>query len=406
MRGQCIMKMTTRDTSDVILKYEGYIKSTKYCKGPELSTNRGGDFPCCCTCDSLRTCSRKTDDYFSSTSHKYEIYINLLKKKCPSVDIDTSYAMSTCGKKFFIRKIANKFPEPEPGSYVYCLLDQFIVLKQMGFKFSNGISLSDVSYTKLGIPIYYPNFSGENLTEDTDVIIEAKGKKYLKYDERKNSFFNVFFSFIDLLTREKNHTIIDGHRHYQIPHVEFDSPIHIQDNANDIVQKVPGKPDDKYVILDLDKTLILSSTLNLASEIPGERDDAFLIEATKNYFDTKIRRHLRKFLNDLVSNGYKIIVWSAGIENYVKIIVSVLFKDIDYVYIFTRNHIDINEKKWLHLIRNNIENFDVNNCRLVDDNDIHEKDQEKFFVRIPEFDGDDDVLENFIDVVNESFGRS
>jgi hypothetical protein len=415
-----------RDVQNIELKFNGIIEKTKYCQGPEISTNKGNDFPCCCSCDNLRNCSRRDDFYFSSTCEKFKDYIDMLKRKNIIKDLDTSYSLSTCGNKiFFIRKIHKDSVELEPESYIHCIIYQFQVLKEMGYNFNHRFSLEDISLTKLGIPIIFPNFEKiTNSTPSTDLKAEIisndegskKNERYLKFsspekiiDDKKFSHYYVFGVIMDLLLEKNNFFTKDNFLYYPLGNLNFDN---IEDNELEIkkkeIKKIPGNPDDKYVILDLDSTLIFSSpTMIPLDDKESEKLFFMYLISRRNFFKTKIRNHLNKFLEDLINEGYKLIIWSAGCESYVKIITSILFKDIDYTYVFTSEHVNHESKKILMTIENFIENFDIKNCRLIDDSTLHAEGQEDFFIKIPRFDlsNDDDVLENFVNVVNKSFGK-
>lgn len=398
---------------NTILDNKGQIDKTKFCRGPFISTNNGMDFPCCCTCLVMRNCSRKDEDFFSSSNNLYRAYTDRLVKKNP--DYKTCFSLSICGKDFFIREKAKTLPELELKSYKYCLLDQFEILKTMGFIFYERIDLSSISYTDFGIPVFFPDFDnykppemkknyGSKRTDNGKIIILDK-EKILRDDDF--SIFYVLYELIEKLSGISMGVERNGNIEYSTIDLEVSGEkIITEKSLTNKIEKIKGNKDDKYVILDLDRTLIHSEIIDLASG-PSNIKESFIINLTvrKNFMQTRIRNHLNKFLNDLRENNYKVIVWSAGCESYVKIIVSVIFKDYSPDYVFTFDHVNPQNKKILSLIGDYIDNFNVENCRLVDDDyELHAHDQEKYFLHIPEFGKtNDDVLENYIDIINKSF---
>jgi TFIIF-interacting CTD phosphatase-like protein len=119
------------------------------------------------------------------------------------------------------------------------------------------------------------------------------------------------------------------------------------------------------------------------------------------------RRHLDQFLNSAIKKGYKLIVWSAGSETYVKDIANIIFRDRPLAYTFTPRHLTGNVKA-LSIITEYISDFKVENARLIDDNTIHRAGQERSFIQISRFEyngpqSDDDELLNLIDRVDKSY---
>lgn len=405
--------MTTRDNSNLNLDHHGIISETKFCKGPFISTCMGLDHPCCMSCDNVRNCARRDELFFSSTSPMYEIYVEQLKKL--KFETESSYTLTTCGsKKLFIRKYNNKEPELQVGSFIGCFIEQIHILRDMGFVFYQPITNKSLSYTKIGIPIYFPDFDNYNppemnqnaseiLTRNSEKILKVLNKDKILRDRNFSTEY-IISSYFGL-----DAGLEDGRQLYYIPNLKPQIKTVVQfDKYENSTLKAPGKKTDKYVILDLDSTLIYSDSIKLNQEIK-DIDGSFVtfLSVRTDFMRTKIRSYLSKFLDDLRKEGYKIIVWSAGCESYVKTIVSVIFKHEDPFYVFTYDHVEKQTcKKKLHLISNYIENFNIENSRLIDDAyQIHAKDQEKYFIHIPEFLGSDsdNVLENFIETVKNSF---
>jgi TFIIF-interacting CTD phosphatase-like protein len=159
----------------------------------------------------------------------------------------------------------------------------------------------------------------------------------------------------------------------------------------------------KYVVLDLDSTLIYSTDA-IISEACVPSEDFFFVRpiARKMILKVQKRNHLDWFL-DMLGKRYKIIVWSAGGENYVKDIVSVLFKNRNIEYLLTCNHL-ADEMKKLSVIKNFVPNFEVKNCRLVDDNEDHMRGQEENFILVNPFKGEsDDELKRIYEKLERNF---
>jgi len=170
----------------------------------------------------------------------------------------------------------------------------------------------------------------------------------------------------------------------------------------------------RYAILDLDSTLIYSRGAEIGKPfIEDERNFYVKPLSQKVIFQTTIRKHVSKFLNDLEKHGYRIIVWSAGVPEYVKDIISVVFCNRHIDYLLTKSNL-IEDLKDLRVIKKFIPEFDITQARLIDDNPDHSKGQERYFVlvdpfivagQIPTTDEDDDLLKTLIDRINGSYGE-
>lgn len=158
----------------------------------------------------------------------------------------------------------------------------------------------------------------------------------------------------------------------------------------------------RYLVLDLDNTLIYAQPVTEIGKL-GDREFAFRVIPSRNLFRTVIRRHVETFLRTMREKGYKLIVWSAGSEYYVKCIVAELFKEIDYEYVMTFNHLT-ERKKIMTTIKEVMNTIDIDQVRLLDDNRDHEPDQEKHFVYIKPFKGvQDDALLQAIEDIEKSY---
>jgi len=155
----------------------------------------------------------------------------------------------------------------------------------------------------------------------------------------------------------------------------------------------------RYLVLDLDNTLIYARPTIEVGRL-GQDEFAFRVLPNRNFYKTKVRRHVKEFLRAMIAKGYKLIVWSAGSEYYVKCIVAELFKDIDYEYVLTFNHLTNGKVKIMTTIKDMVKGIDINQVRLLDDNRVHEPSQEKNFVYIEPFEGgqDDALLQAIVDI--------
>lgn len=410
--------MYSRDNNETNLKIYGILDSTDGCGGPELSGLEGMDKQCCAKCHNIRICYYRDNAIITKRKINFE-YIEKLKN---IKDLETSYAISTCGSN---KILSYQFSKTELSTSMFqaILFEQFILLHKMGIIIDD-LSEKNFSITKIGVPIIFPGENYKiikNYGDNSGVeFITVSGKKYFTVTSEKDlyksgkwaSLYNYFKSF--LLLTEKNYNYfqfykeINGRDYFEIPEKNPFETIDYQIDEEPPVAKtkIPGEITDKYIVLDLDNTLIHAKNYNAALE-QIENDRSFYVKliSKKTFYKITIRKHLKKFLNELLSYGFKLIVWSAGCEKYVKDIVSVIFKNIPISYTFTAEHVDDESYKKLSLIGNYFENFDLKNCRLVDDNLSHKKGQEDNFLYVDPFyvENDDDFLENFSLVVKNSF---
>jgi len=157
----------------------------------------------------------------------------------------------------------------------------------------------------------------------------------------------------------------------------------------------------RFLVLDLDNTLIYAKP-HIDPGITDENNFSFRVLPSRNFYRVKVRKYARQFLRTMIEKGYKLIIWSAGSEYYVKCIVAELFKDIDYQYVLTFNHLTDERVKVLSTIREVMKGVDLSQVRLLDDNRIHQPGQEEHFVYINPFKGeqDDDLLQAIDDIEN------
>jgi hypothetical protein len=170
----------------------------------------------------------------------------------------------------------------------------------------------------------------------------------------------------------------------------------------------------KWVVLDLDSTLIFSRPADMDSPLISD-SRKFYVKPTAMETVLKVtkRKHVDEFLDSLASNNYKIIIWSAGIPSYVKAIVSVLFDGRDFEYVLTSDHLQEDKKK-LRTISDIIPSFRPEDSRLIDDNIHHSEDQETFFFLVdrytfsgydPTEEEDDEHLKGLVEKINISFKK-
>lgn len=141
----------------------------------------------------------------------------------------------------------------------------------------------------------------------------------------------------------------------------------------------------KFIVLDLDNTMLFSKPVDY-HQISEEDERSFHINLImyKIIYKVTLRKHFKEFMDELFKCGYRVIVWSAGEDKYVKDITTVAFKNYNIEYTLTSNHLT-DERKKLTTIKNYIPDFDVNNCLLIDDNPIHKENQYHNFVQVEPF---------------------
>lgn len=163
----------------------------------------------------------------------------------------------------------------------------------------------------------------------------------------------------------------------------------------------------RFVVLDLDETLIHAEDIDPESMTLEECRDSenyFFIRPIfkRSFKKVNKRQHLNKFLDTLYERKYKVIVWSAASETYVKDVVSVLFKNRELMYLFTGRH-TIDDFKDLKVIRKFVPEFKIEGARLIDDNTDHSVGQEKSFIQILPFEFKDDELLKILEKLESSW---
>jgi len=404
----------------------GNLFPVKGCKGPQVSNFSGMDSHCCCRCDNIRNCYYR--ESITMTEDK-NVFLYLEKLKNIGEDLDTSYVISNCNdKKIFA--FQKKISELSYGSYFNILFEQFVIMNEMGIVIKD-ISIENFACTKSDIPIFYPVNGeestyqiNENYSEKGYKIIEINGKSYFSITSEQEylngnrySFLYNFYKSLKFLTGKNYDKFsfcikISNKNYFEIPEIVYNKPrsMIVTRNEKEKIIKI-GDKKDKYVILDLDSTLIYSKAFNISSEITENKREFYIkLIRRKCYYKVIVRNYFDNFINSLLSRQYKIIIWSAGTEKYVKDIVSVLFKNYPIEYVFTYNHTagDYFYKN-LSIISNYIANFDIKNCRLLDDNEDHARDQEKYFIQAKPYrplnleNDEDDYLKDLIEDIDKSF---
>lgn len=418
------------------------------CRGP-VEEIKGTDRPCCLNCATMKKYILREDKSCFFSNNKYLLdYINESSKFID--EIYTAFSISTCNNDYPTIFYSNEGgPELDPSSYYKTIFNQIKLLHSWGVLIKN-YTTENFSFTRRSIPIYVPNFddpdnvefrdnyggdegiefythsNNNNVTQlfrVTDEKAAYKSGKWLhliKFYEIMITVFNVKKKFEKKIIHGKS--INEPTNYFIIPqnllnhHVPF-TKIKVDFKNKPLkLEKIQGESTDKYAVIDLDNTLIYSVGYDIMDN-NEVKDRVFYIKliSRKTHYRVVLRKHVFKFLLDLKKLGYKLIVWSAGWKDYVDKIVSEIFKDIDFTYVLKRTVQDEVEYKNLNKIGDYIENFNINNCRLVDDKDLHAKNQEKHVILVPCFrfkgdfpidEEDDNVLETLAEKVHESFNKN
>lgn len=160
----------------------------------------------------------------------------------------------------------------------------------------------------------------------------------------------------------------------------------------------------KFVVLDLDKTLIYQTSIT-ASDIEKyqDRDDGFIISDSYILGLSFIqkRKHLDHFIAQLIERGKTIIIWSAGSERYVKTITEILFgRDIPRYVLTYEHYVASGRKKDISLIKKLklVEEFILNEAVLIEDTPENGEDNPKHVITVTPFiDEEDDELLRILD---------
>lgn len=131
---------------------------------------------------------------------------------------------------------------------------------------------------------------------------------------------------------------------------------------------------NKTIILDIDHTLVCCHPGNLRMETmsPRECSNVKFIKLENSYSYLILRPHLREFLVTCFNFFSKVVVWSAGTEDYVHEVCSIIFNGLRMPdYIFTREHIknfsEENIAKNIKDILPIIDEKDIDNVLIIDD---------------------------------------
>lgn len=411
----------------------GFNKKISLCSGPLQGNHRGMDTNCCIFCENIKHCINNFDH--GATDNTYmDDFIHDCQENIEEINLFNCFSISSCieGLKIYAYK-QNSNVSLSYINYTSFIFRQLKILSQRGFivkKFDK----TNFTLSSCGFPVFVPNFDDyeciERVTyiEDRGIEIknikDGKGQKVLfritNRDDAIISKWNylvMFYEIIDFLSKKERYVHeLDDIKFRTIPDF-YEDEVKLSEKSfnppkeHPPIQKINGRSEDKYVVLDLDSTLIysISCQYNKGDYI---KDGLFCMKlpSTKQYFKVFIRNHVKKFLKELVDANLKLIVWSAGTSDYVKYIVGELFRDTEFIYVFNRDHTTGKDRyKNLSMIGDYVENFDLNNCRLVDDNVVHKEKQEKNFIYIEPFvcssadRMDDNRLENFSEVVIKSF---
>lgn len=427
------MNIFTRNNFPQHLEFMGLNKKIDLCSGPLLGNYRGMDTNCCIYCENIKHCIYNSDHSATDNVHMDD-FIHDCQENIEEIKLFNCFSISSCidDVKIYAYK-QNSEVSLSYINYAEFIFKQLKILSQRGFIIKK-FDKTNFTLSSCGFPVFIPNFDDPEYTErvtyneDRGVEIknieEGKHKKILfrvtnreKVILSKWNYLAIFYEIIDFLSKKERYVHeINKTKYHIVPDFHDDDVVLSEKSYNfpkELLspQKITGKPDDKYVVLDLDSTLIysISCQYNKGDYV---KDGLFCMKlpSTKQYFKVFIRNHANKFLKDLVNAGLKLIIWSAGTSDYVKYIVSELFRDIEFVYVFNRDHTSGKDRyKNLAIISDYIENFDLNGCRLIDDNVLHKENQEKNFIYIKPYvcssldRKDDNMLENFSEAVIKSY---
>jgi TFIIF-interacting CTD phosphatase-like protein len=152
----------------------------------------------------------------------------------------------------------------------------------------------------------------------------------------------------------------------------------------------------KFIVLDLDKTLIHQTSIT-ASEVEQyhERNDGFIISDSYilGLSFVQKRKHLDHFIAQLIQRGKTIIVWSAASERYVKTITEVLFgRDVPRYVLTYEHYLASGNKKDISLISKLklVEEFVLDEAILIEDTPENGEDNPKHMIVVKPFTGNED----------------
>jgi len=422
---------------------KGKYKKISTCEGP-LKNYRGTERPCCLYCSMVRNLmSYETKNFLYFTNPNLLFYLDNVSVFIE--EVYTAFSISVCNEKtpVIVYQPGGKL-ELDFTSYHKSFFKQIKFLHKQGVLIKN-YDIDNFTLTERSIPIFVPDFGnndridirssygGDEGVEFKKVVNQDVTYHLFRVTDQEASwesgrwthlakYFEIMTNIFGIgkrITKKVHHSDNTFSIYYIIPQDFIDeNEIFYLNKFNLINQtiedkKLEGLSSDKYAVIDLDSTLIFSSGYDIT--IPTEKNDRiFYIKliSQKIHYKVCVRKHVLKFLKDLEFLGFKLIIWSAGWRDYVDRIVSEIFKDIDITYVLDRAYIGENEYKDLNIIGKFIENFDINNSVLIDDKELHRKNQEKHVITIPAFkfkgsfpteEEDDDVLETFAEKVNETF---
>jgi TFIIF-interacting CTD phosphatase-like protein len=160
----------------------------------------------------------------------------------------------------------------------------------------------------------------------------------------------------------------------------------------------PNLQEFDYLVLDLDETLI--HTTNKCTKHQCDHIDLCVVfESGKKDVKVHIRSHAYDLIAWCCHNNIKIIVFSAGIKEYVEGICNQLFKDYKPIHILWRHHLIFIKGQYVKLF-NLIETHtgvQMNRLMALDDNRMHYQDIPNRVIWIHPFEGvQDSHLKNVI----------
>lgn len=173
-----------------------------------------------------------------------------------------------------------------------------------------------------------------------------------------------------------------------------------------MIPKMTKKP--TIVVLDLDETLVHMEPISREEldKHVNNGEDAFIIAISNPGGLTYVRKrkHLDHFISELKRSGKRIVVWSAGLQIYVKAVCNVLFGRDTLEFLLTKvHHQSCGNRKNIQILGSHglLPDFNLDDAVLIDDNPGNAFDNPKHFIQISSFFGEDDdellrVLEHII----------
>lgn len=144
----------------------------------------------------------------------------------------------------------------------------------------------------------------------------------------------------------------------------------------------------QFYVLDIDNCLVSVESIS-RHEMTDAPNTFYMADVYGQLFLVRKRPHLDKFINDSLNAGKRLIVWSAGDDNYVKMICDVIFGRDTLDYILTRNHQTADKRKNIARIVEYVPDFDASKAILIDDTASNGADNPDRLLVVQPYYGDD-----------------